>query len=101
MIDRTLPAPKLRETADIWWDSSTDPNIVWDPDGRTFWLVDGAGADEPRLNLFVFDGHDVPDPAVVAGALHEGLAACDFPPTEPGVPAHRARATLRAAGVDV
>jgi hypothetical protein len=97
---RSLPAPQLRETADIWWDSGTDPVIVWDASGRRFWLVDGAG-DPQRLRLVVLDGEEVPPPAEVAGALRDGLAACDFPPTDPGVPAHRAVATLRAAGLQV
>ncbi len=96
--DRQIPAPELRETADIWWDSGVDPVIRWDASGRRFWLLDGAG-DPQRLLLAVLDGDQVPDAAVVAAALRDGLAACDFPPTEPGVPAHRAVATLRAAGL--
>lgn len=97
---RRLPAPELRETADIWWDSGTDPVITWDASGRRYWLVDGAGG-SPRLRLAVLRGPAPPDPEVVAAALRDGLAACDFPPTDPGVPDHRALATLRAAGVEV
>ena len=95
---RSLPAPQLRETADIWWDSDTDPVITWDASGRRYWLADGAG-DPQRLVLAVLPGDPPAAPQVVAAALRDGLAACDFPPTDPGVPAHRAVATLRAAGL--
>ncbi|WP_370324099.1 hypothetical protein [Euzebya sp.] len=98
--ERRLAAPQLRETADIWWDSGTDPVITWDASGRRFWLADGAGAHH-RLTLAVLGGDPPLDPLAVATALRDGLAACDFPPTETGVPADRARATLRAAGLTV
>ncbi|WP_108664805.1 hypothetical protein [Euzebya rosea] len=95
----SLDAPQLRETADIWWDSGTDPRIAWDGRGRRFWLVDGVDAGK-RLTLLEL--HDDPaEPAVIAAALRDGLAACDFPPTADGVAPARAAATLRAAGLEV
>ena len=44
---------------------------------------------------------DTAEPAVIAAALRDGLAACDFPPTADGVAPARAAATLRAAGLEV
>lgn len=101
--DRQLPAPQLRETADIWWDSGFDPVITWDASGRRYRLRDGAPAPaEPALTLLVVDRGPTPrDPVAIATALAEGLAACDFPPTDTTVPPQRARATLRAAGWDL
>jgi hypothetical protein len=94
--ENAIPAPALRETADIWWDSGTDPLVTWDDEGRRFLLVDGAGAG--TLTLWTAPAA-VDDPAAIARALAEGLAACDFPPTGDGAhPAHVA-AALRAAGL--
>lgn len=98
--DRRLPAPQLRETADIWWDSDTDPVIAWDASGHRFWLADGADGLQ-RLTLCVLPGTATQDPLRIARALRDGLAACDFPPTEAGVSPQRARATLRVAGIHV
>jgi hypothetical protein len=93
-----VPAPGLRETADIWFDTGRDPDVVWDPAGRRFELVD-PGDPRHRLALFTAPA-PVADPARVARALAEGLAACDFPPTGDGAsPRHVAR-TLRGAGLD-
>lgn len=95
----SLDAPQLRETADIWWDSGTDPRIAWDGRGRRFWLVDGVDAGKRLVLLELHD--DTAEPAVIAAALRDGLAACDFPPTADGVAPARAAATLRAAGLEV
>lgn len=97
-MTRQIPAPALRETAEIWWDSATDPLVVWDEAGRRFELVDAADPSQ-RLTLVLL-AEPPPDPDAVARALAEGLAACDFPPTGSGVPPARAAATLRAAGLD-
>ncbi|CAN5277760.1 hypothetical protein BH23ACT9_BH23ACT9_36070 [soil metagenome] len=99
--DRSIPAPQLRETADIWWDSGWDPIIRWDASGRRYWLLDGAPAASAgnRLVLLVTPGDPPAEPRRIAVALRDGLAACDFPPNDPGVPEHRAAATLRAAGI--
>ncbi len=96
--DRRVPAPELRETADIWFDTGRDPVVGWDDAGRHFELVDPEDATE-RLTLFVAPSA-VAAPERVAQALAEGLAACDFPPTGDGAsPRHVAKA-LRAAGID-
>ena len=34
--DRHLPAPELREVAQIWWDLDVDPVVVWDADGVVY-----------------------------------------------------------------
>ncbi len=94
---RSVPAPGLRETAEIWWDATVDPIVTWDGEGRRFWLVHPSDPAQ-RLALLVRD-EPVAEPRSVARALAEGLAACDFPPTAEGVPPGRADATLRAAGV--
>ncbi len=98
--DRRLAAPELRETADIWWDSGVDPVVCWDASGSRFWLVDGAG-DPQRLTLCVLPHTAGHDPVTIATALRDGLAACDFPPTDPGVPPERAYMTLRVAGIHI
>lgn len=94
---RRIPAPQLRETADIWFDTGHDPLVVWDRDGRCFELVDGHD-DRQRLHLLT-----LPDPAVdprhLATVLAEGLAACDFPPTGDGADPGHVGAALRAAGL--
>ena len=96
--ERRVPAPELRETADIWFDTGHDPVVGWDSAGRHFELVDPEDATQ-RLTLFVAPS-SVADPERVAKALADGLAACDFPPTEDGAsPLHVAKA-LRAAGID-
>ncbi len=94
---RRLPAPQLRETADIWFDTDRDPVIVWDPTGTSFRLQDPVDAGL-ELHLVTFPG-GVADPARLAGVLAEGLAACDFPPTGDGASARHVAAALRAAGV--
>jgi hypothetical protein len=95
---RRVPAPLLRETADIWFDTGRDPVITWDGEGRRFELVDPV-TDGERLTLYVAPG-PVADPRRLALALADGLAACDFPPTGDGAsPSHVAKA-LRVAGID-
>ena len=101
--ERRVPAPALRETADIWFDTGRDPVVEWDAAGTRFDLVDtgqsGPGQGGHRLALLVAPA-GVSDPARVARVLADGLAACDFPPTGDGAsPGHVAR-TLRAAGID-
>ena len=96
--ERTIAAPGLRETADIWFDTGRDPVVTWDVEARRFLLVDPVEQGH-ELTLLVADG-PVTDPVRVARVLAEGLAACDFPPTgESASPTHVARA-LRAAGLD-
>lgn len=93
-----LPAPGLRETADIWFDTGCDPVVAWQDGGRHFDLVDPHDPAN-RLRLLTVAAPPT-DPANVARILAEGLAACDFPPTGDGAdPGHVARA-LRAAGLD-
>jgi hypothetical protein len=95
---RAVPAPAMRETADIWFDTGRDPVVTWDAPGQRFDLVDPGDA-TVRLRLFTAP-QPVPDPDRVARVLAEGLAACDFPPTGDGAdPDHVARA-LRVAGLD-
>jgi hypothetical protein len=94
---RRVPAPDLRETADIWFDRGADPEVVWDREGRSFWLQDGADPSE-RLALVRYPD-PVPDPQRVARVLAEGLAACDFPPTGGGATPGHVAAALRAAGL--
>lgn len=94
---RQVPAPALRETADIWFDRGADPAVVWDHEGRRFWLQDGADPDD-RLALVTYPA-PVADPRRVAQVLAEGLAACDFPPTGGGASPGHVAAALRAAGL--
>lgn len=101
--DRVVAAPGLREVARIWWDLDVDPIVSWDPAGTTFDLLPpeegrANGSDSERLRLVALP-EPVADPAAVAAALAEGLAACDFPPTGQRAAPGRVRATLRAAGV--
>lgn len=97
--ERSLPAPGLQETAEIWWDAEDPPLVEWDEHGRRIELVNGADAGN-RLLLWS-SPEPVPDVERVARALAEGLASCDFPPTGDGVSRPRAEATLRAAGIDL
>lgn len=90
-------APGLREVAETWWDVDRDPAVAWDDDGRRFTLVD-PGDPVHELELARF-GTPVADPDAVAAALAEGLAACDFPPTEDRASVPRVAATLRVAGI--
>jgi hypothetical protein len=95
---RRVPAPGLRETADIWFDTGRDPVVTWDHAGRCFHLVDPGAADD-RLLLYEAP-RAAADPERLARTLADGLAACDFPPTaDRASPDHVARA-LRAAGID-
>lgn len=97
--DRRVPAPALRETADIWFDTGNDPEVVWDGPGERFDLVDPEHPGEHRLTLFTTtDGAS--DPAALARALADGLAACDFPPTGDRASPRHVAAALRAAGID-
>ena len=89
-----VPAPGLREVAEIWWEVEADPQVVTRDEGATFLLV-APGTDE-ELVLARF-ATPVEDPAAIAGVLAEGLAACDFPPTGDGAASGRVAATLRAA----
>ncbi len=102
MTDSTVngvPAPGLRETADIWFDTGRDPVVTWDDEGRCFELRDPGGPDAHRL-LLLRVSRPSEDPAHLARVLAEGLAACDFPPTEDGASRSHVLAALRAAGLD-
>lgn len=92
----SIPAPQLRETADIWFDSGHDPLLTWDVTGRRFRLVDGADPDAGLEVLHLTEPAD--DPEALARTLAEGLAACDFPPTGDGASPRHVAAALRAAG---
>ena len=93
-----VPAPGLRETADIWFDTGRDPVVAWDAAGLRYTLMDPLQP-ENRLQLLTA-GSSPEDPALIARVLADALAACDFPPTGDGAdPGHVARA-LRAAGID-
>ena len=94
---RRVPAPNLRETADIWWDTGRDPEVAWDRQACCFELVD-PGKESNRLLLWR-TSEPAADPEAVARALAEGLAACDFPPTGDGASQRNVEKTLRAAGV--
>ena len=93
-----VPAPQLREAADVWFDTGRDPVVAWDDARRSFDLVD---PEEPTHRLpLLRTTAPVADAPRVARVLAEGLAACDFPPTgQRADPDHVARA-LRAAGID-
>ena len=97
--DRAVPAPELREVAQTWWDVDVDPLVTWDAVGLHFTLVDPTDASR-RLRLLEL-AEPVEDPRGLAVVLAEGLAACDFPPTDDAASPGRVRATLRAARVEV
>lgn len=92
----SVAAPGLTEVAAAWWDVERAPVVSWE-DGRSFWLTDAEDA-SLRLHLISFD-HTRPDAEVVAHALAEGLAGCDFPPTGSGAEPRMVTATLRARGL--
>jgi hypothetical protein len=94
---RSVPAPALRETADIWFDTGRDPVIVWDAQGRSFRLQDPHDA-SCSLHLVTYPA-GVRAPAELAAVLAEGLAACDFPPTGDGADPGHVGSTLRAYGL--
>ncbi|MFU8841729.1 MAG: hypothetical protein ACNA8R_13575, partial [Nitriliruptoraceae bacterium] len=50
---RRVPAPALRETADVWFDRGADPEVAWDEAGRRFWLQDGIEPGD-RLALVAY-----------------------------------------------
>jgi hypothetical protein len=95
---RAVPAPGLRETADIWFDTGRDPVVVWDAPARRFELIDPRDETQ-RLTLYEADA-PVTDPARLARVLADGLAACDFPPTEDRASSSHVARALRAAGLD-
>jgi hypothetical protein len=95
--DRSVEAPELREVATIWWDVERDPVVCWDAAGERFELVDPLAPNDHRLVLARFAG-GVDAPAHVAQVLADGLAACDFPPTESGASPHQVARALAAAG---
>lgn len=97
MGDREVPAPGLREVAEVWWDLDEDPVVRWDSDGRRYVLAAPGGDD--RLVLATVASPPA-DASVLARILAEGLASCDFPPTGDGAAPGRVRATLAAAGRD-
>jgi hypothetical protein len=93
-----VPAPGLRETADIWFDTGRDPVVVWDAPARRFELIDPQDHAQ-RLTLYEANA-PVTDPERLARVLAEGLAACDFPPTEDRASRSHVARALRAAGLD-
>ncbi len=95
--DRSVPAPELREVAQIWWDLDADPAVVWDPEGLAYDLT-APGDDARRLALLRL-AEAPSEPRRVAEALARGLASCDFPPTGEQASPGRVRATLRVAGL--
>lgn len=95
---RQVPAPGLRETADIWFDTERDPVVVWDAAGRHFELRDPLEPSNALALVSYPDGVD--DPSKVARVLAEGLAACDFPPTGDGAAAGHVASALRVAGLE-
>lgn len=95
--DRRAPAPGLREVAETRWDVDRDPVVAWSDDGRVFWLAD---PEEPTHRVELFRAaSSTEEPSVVAAALAETVAACDFPPTDDRASQPRVRAALRAAGL--
>ena len=96
--ERQVPAPGLREAADIWFDTGHDPVVTWDAAGRRFLLVDPV--DPAQTLLLLAAERPVSDPGEVARVLAEGLAACDFPPTEDRASPRNVDRALRAAGLD-
>lgn len=98
MSESGVPAPGLAEVAGIWWDVQVTPVVRWRDGGATYVLADPAVADRELL-LARLPG-PVDDPAELARVLADGLAACDFPPTEDRASVPRVAATLAAAGRD-
>ena len=91
-----VPAPGLAEVAGVWWDVERVPHVRWRAGGTTYVLVDPAGeGDELHLARL---STPPDDPAAFARVLAEGLAACDFPPSDTRAAPGRVAATLRAAG---
>lgn len=90
------PAPALQEVAAIRWDVDGVPRVRW-TDGTAYQLVH-PDDDEQSVSLVAF-ATAPPDPAAVADALAESLAACDFPPTDDHAAPGRVRAALRVARV--
>lgn len=90
-----VPAPGLREVAQVRWDVDRDPVVCWSQDHCTFWLGDpGEDADTVVLATFAAG---VDEPHVVATALADTLASCDFPPTDDHASVPRVTAALRVA----
>lgn len=90
-----VPAPGLREVAEVWWDLDVDPVVRW-RDGGAVFVLTGPTATAVELVLARFDPPPA-DPRGMAKVLAEGLAACDFPPTGNGAAPGRVAATLAAA----
>ncbi|MFT5221853.1 MAG: hypothetical protein ACI867_000148 [Glaciecola sp.] len=98
-MQRTVAAPELLEVSTIWWDVERVPVVTWDKSGCSFDLVDPQEPDMNRLRLLRLE-RGATDPDLVARTLAQGLAACDFPPTDKAASPNRVAATLRAARVD-
>ena len=94
---RRVPAPGLRETADIWFDTGRDPEVAWDDTGTVFRLLDPSPGTASLLLLRL--DRPVAEPRRVAEVLADGLAACDFPPTGDGAEPGHVVAALRAGGL--
>lgn len=97
-----VPAPDLREVAETRWDVDRDPVVAWSADATTWWLADPRDPTH-RVGLLVLEAaageREPDDPAAIAMALAETVAACDFPPTDDHASRPRVLAALRAAGL--
>ena len=98
-VARSIPAPGLRETATIWFDSEVEPAVQWDEAAQRFALAEDGGRGPGVLGLLERPT-PVRDPARVASVLAEGLAACDFSPNGDGASVRHVDAALRARGMD-
>ncbi len=94
--DGGVPAPALAEVSQIWWDVDRVPVVVWDDARRRFDLVDPDRPEGNRLHLALLDSA-TDDPEALARVLAEGLASCDFPPSDRRAAPGRVNAALRAA----
>ena len=93
--EREVPAPGLREVAEVRWDVDRDPVVRWSEGGRTFWLADPGDAGNTVVLASFPVGVD--DPGTVATALADTLASCDFPPTDEHASVPRVAAALRVS----
>lgn len=92
--DGSVPAPDLREVAEVWWDVDDVPLVAWHDGGRRFVLTHPDAPEDLHLATFATPPSD---PRAVAAALAHGIAACDFPPTGDGAAPGRVAAALRVA----
>lgn len=96
-VVRAVPAPGLAEVAEIWWDREVIPVVTWEDGARRFVLVNPHDKVDTSLLLLEL-AEPADDPEAVARVLADGLASCDFPPTEDRASPPRVAAALRVAG---